>query len=152
MKKDFVKIAYDLAKEAHKGQQRKGGGDYFESHCVKVAEYAKVIARSMSMFDNIDIEIIEIVALLHDVVEDTDINLGDINKAFERHRYGHTIRNSIDILSRKSDQNYFDFILETKIDRHARIVKMADLQYNMSDLKEGTLKDKYRLALHVLKN
>ena len=48
-------------------------------------------------------------------------------------------------------ENYLDFILRAKGNEIARQVKIADIEDNMMSLKEGSLKDKYRLARYVLK-
>lgn len=69
-----VKKAYELAFEAHKGQKRETGDEYI-THPVAVAS----ILTEMGM----DTDCI-IAALLHDVVEDTEKSLQDIEKQFGR--------------------------------------------------------------------
>ena len=61
-----------------------------------------------------------------------------------------------------SGENYFDFIMRINNGDRSRedfcgafrvgmvSVKLADLEHNMSDLNEGSLKDKYRLAHYIL--
>ena len=86
--------------------------------------------------------------MLHDVIEDTEVNLEAISKAFPDIH----ILQALAKLTRHEGQTYFDFIKEV-IDNGsiiAKIVKIADIQHNMSDLKEGSLKDKYRFALDKL--
>jgi len=84
------------------------------------------------------------------VYEDTDATLEEIEELF-----GNSIRHGVDMLSNKNKvMTYFDFIMKF-VDRPwdwtSRIVKRADLTHNMSDLQEGSLKDKYRLAEYTLK-
>lgn len=69
---DFIILAYDYAKEAHKGQKRKSGEDYIE-HPLATA----IILAEMGM----DQDTI-IAGLLHDVPEDTDYSLVDVEKEF----------------------------------------------------------------------
>lgn len=66
----------------------------------------------------------------------------------------------VDALSKKEGETYFDFIMrihngdspyECGAFRVGMVaVKLADLRHNMSDLKEGSLKDKYRFAEYIL--
>ncbi|MBS3970585.1 MAG: bifunctional (p)ppGpp synthetase/guanosine-3',5'-bis(diphosphate) 3'-pyrophosphohydrolase, partial [Clostridia bacterium] len=60
---DLIEDAYEFAKEAHKGQQRRSGQEYI----VHPIEATKILA-------DLHMDVITIVAgLLHDVVEDTDV-------------------------------------------------------------------------------
>lgn len=56
----------------------------------------------------------------------------------------------IEILTRQKDETYFDFIMRIADDRQATVVKLCDLEDNMSDLEECSLKDKYRFAKYFL--
>jgi len=70
--KDLVRLAYDFADEAHKGQKRKNGNPYIE-HPLKTA-----ITLAQYHLDQDTI----IAGLLHDVPEDTEKTLKDIEKEF----------------------------------------------------------------------
>ena len=75
---DIAKIreAYEFAAEAHKGQVRKSGEPYIE-HPVAVAE----------ILVNMQMDVTSaMAALLHDVVEDTNVTLDDL-----RERFGETL-------------------------------------------------------------
>ena len=67
---DGIRIvkAFDLAKAAHKGQKRSSGEEYI-SHPLATAQILADL--------HVDEDTI-IAALLHDVVEDTDISLNEI--------------------------------------------------------------------------
>lgn len=60
----------------------------------------------------------------------------------------------VETLSKLPGENYFDFIMCVHNCGPFRVgaaaVKLADLEHNMSDLNEGSLKDKYRLAHYIL--
>jgi len=130
----YSEIAKQIATKAHKGQKRWDGKPYI-THPEAVAS-------------NFDDEVLKSIAWLHDVVEDTDIDLTTLAcKNFP----GYIIY-AIDKLTRKKDETYLDFILRVKTDENATAVKIADINHNLSDLKEGSLKDKYRLALYILEN
>ncbi|MDI9535280.1 MAG: HD domain-containing protein, partial [Bacteroidota bacterium] len=70
---DLVRKAFDLANEAHSKMRRKSGEPYF-THPIAVA---------MIVASEIGLGVKSIVsALLHDVVEDTDYTLNDIETLF----------------------------------------------------------------------
>jgi len=93
------------------------------------------------------------VAVLHDVVEDSEWTLDHLrNEGFPDH-----VLAAVDCLTRKSDEPYEDFIERVQINTLARTVKIADLEDNLdaSRLPELTDKDierirKYQKALTVL--
>jgi (p)ppGpp synthase/HD superfamily hydrolase len=88
------------------------------------------------------------VAVLHDVVEDTEVTLDDLSSEF-----GHVVVEAIDALSRRGKaERYVDFIARAKSNPISRMVKIADIEHNLTDLKPGSMRDKYELALHILKS
>lgn len=78
----LVKKSYLLAKESH-GNQKRHSGDLYFSHPVAVAE----ILTSLKL----DEESIA-TALLHDVVEDTDVSLKEIE-----HEFGYEVAKLVDV-------------------------------------------------------
>ena len=67
-----IRAAYDVAKTAHAGQKRKDGSPYV-THCVAAADIAADIGLDE---DSI------VAALLHDVIEDTNLKHEDIAHQF----------------------------------------------------------------------
>ena len=129
-----LKIAEQIAREVHKGQKRPIGNEDYITHPEAVA----------NSFEDIECKI---VAWLHDVLEDSELEFKDlIEKGIPYH-----LAQSIDYLTRKKDQNYKDYILQVSEDEIATKVKIADLKHNLSDLKNGNMRDKYILALYILK-
>ena len=59
---------------------------------------------------------------------------------------------SVVAITKRKGQNYLDYILQVKRSEIATAVKIEDLKHNLSDLKDGSMKDKYILALYILKN
>jgi len=86
------------------------------------------------------------VAYLHDTLEDTYLTDTDLLEA----GFSEEVVEAVRALTRKDGETYFDFILRVQLNPLAVKVKVADLEDNMSDLHEGSLKDKYRLAHFVL--
>ena len=131
---DMLIQVEEIAKEAHKGQKRWSGAEYW-THPAAVA---------LSFPD--DAYDYKIVAWLHDVLEDTEYTptmLLDLG--IPEHLVGAVMG-----MTKREGQNYYDFIIQVSKNKIATVVKIADINHNMSDLKEGSLKDKYRLAKHVL--
>ena len=83
-----------------------------------------------------------IVALLHDVIEDTDTTKEDIEREF-----GAEIAELVDLLTHKENEPYESYIERISTNYEASEVKKADLRHNMSiwRLKEFTDKDIDRL-------
>ena len=134
-------LAQRVAHEAHEGQLDKGGNPYI-NHPVEVAN-------SLESTEH------KIVALLHDILEDTDITIDDLKK------YGFTDRNikSVRILTTVSYISYEEYFSHVKTDCNAWMVKRADLKHNMhiSRIPDPTEKDlqrieKYKKALVFLED
>ena len=137
-KSKIVKKCKKLATHYHKGQIRKFGDDKGKPYIIHPQRIA-------SKFDD---EILKSVAWLHDVIEDTSVTpemLLELGVPDE-------IVYGVEGMSREYDETYLDFILRAKENLFACSVKIADIEDNMMSLKEGSLKDKYRMALYILEN
>ena len=92
-----------------------------------------------------------IVALLHDILEDTDIVYNDLLKVFSS--YNSDIVDDIFTLTRKSNQTYFEYIDKiTKSTKRAKIVKYYDILdhlHNKATLKPS-LEKRYLKAKELL--
>lgn len=118
-----------IATKAHEGVIDKGGNPY-------ILHPLRVMIKQTS-------EECRIVAVLHDVVEDTDISLTDLrNEGFSE-----DIILAVDALTRRSNESYMEFISRCKQDAMARLVKLADIEDNsdMSRIKNPTQRDYNRL-------
>ena len=130
-----MRLCYD----AHKGQTDKSGMPYV-FHPFHVAE---------QMTD----EVSTVVALLHDVLEDTPVTLAEL----ARYGFGEDITGPLMLLTRSKGTSYFDYIKEIKNDPVARAVKLADLTHNsnLARLEKVGEKDmerqrKYAQAIEIL--
>lgn len=101
-----------MASAAHCAQVDKGGLPY-------ILHPLRIMAKMGS-------EQARIVAVLHDVVEDTIISLEQIERAF-----GGEIAAAVDALTRRPDEPYMDFIDRAGAHPIALEVKLADVRDNM---------------------
>lgn len=131
--------AFSVASKAHKGQKDKAGRAYI-LHPVNVALRTKGIKQKT-------------VALLHDIVEDTNITLDDLKKL----GFDNEIVNAVAAITKKSGEKYENYLKRVKNNEIAKDVKIADLQHNsnLNRLKEITPKDiarkkKYQTAIEYL--
>lgn len=129
-----MKIAYD----AHNGQLDKSGVPYIY-HPIHLAERMKTEESC-------------VVALLHDVVEDTDVTMEQLEKEFPE-----TVIEALRLLTHDESVPYMDYVKGLKDNPIAREVKLADLHHNSDDtrLKNLTEKDikrnkKYQKAIEIL--
>jgi (p)ppGpp synthase/HD superfamily hydrolase len=136
-----TKKAMRLCYEAHQGQTDKSGMPYV-FHPIHVAE---------QMTD----EPSTIVALLHDVIEDTHYTLPDLEKmGFDRE-----VLDALALMTHSKNVPYLEYVAKLKGNPLARAVKLADLRHN-SDLSrldtvdESAKKrlEKYRAAIALLES
>ena len=124
---DTINKAYTFAEKAHKGQIRKSGLPYI-LHPVSVAYILVELGMDTTSI---------VAALLHDVVEDTDVTLDQVRKLF-----GKEITNIIDgvtkigkipLMSREEEQaeNLRKMLIAMENDVRVIIVKLADRLNNM---------------------
>ncbi len=135
---ELISTADALAKKAHAGQVDKSGVDYI-NHPRTVASFVKEPKEI-------------IVALLHDIIEDTDVTDKEIKQIF-----GAEICEAVVTMTHLENEDYFDYINRVKTNPLSTTVKIADLKHNMdlSRLTHITEKDlkrreKYQKALDIL--
>ncbi|MEG1611033.1 MAG: RelA/SpoT family protein [Alistipes sp.] len=127
---DFIKRAFFLAKEAHQGVRRRSGEPYL-LHPIAVAKI---------VIEEVGLGVKSVVAsLLHDVVEDTDYTVEDMERIF-----GHKIASMVDGLTKMSgvfnadtseQAEYFRKVLLTLSDDvRVILIKIADRLHNMRTL------------------
>ena len=128
-------LALKVATEAHAGQFDKSGVPYIE--------HPKTVA---AIFENDEIRYI--VALLHDVVEDTNITLDDLRKM----GFPEEVIEAVDILTKRKGEDYFQVYLKrVKQNSTTRDVKISDVYHNsmLSRLKTITGQDRRRHEKYV---
>lgn len=138
---DNTKKAMKLCFEAHKDQVDKSGMPYV-FHPFHVAEQMKD-------------EVTTIVALLHDVVEDTDYTLDDIAAM----GFGQDVVEALTLMTHDKSVPYLDYVAKIKDNPVARAVKLADLAHNSDPTRLYVINekarerlDKYQKAIAILKS
>lgn len=140
-----VSEAYALAEEAHSGQRR-ASGERFVTHAVEVATILAGLG--------LDTDAV-ISGLVHDVVEDTSVDLEEIDKRFGKGVA--TIVDGVTKISRiefhshteKQVENYRKLLLSMAKDARVILVKLADRLHNMRTLNALTEQQQTRIALET---
>lgn len=135
----MTKVALKLCFAAHKNQIDKSDMPYV-FHPFHLAE---------QMQD----EETTIVALLHDVIEDTDYSIEDLRKM----GFSERVLAAIALMTHAPEVSYMDYVAKIKTNPIAKAVKLADLRHNsdLSRLNEVTPQDearaeKYKKAIELL--
>src|SRR3989339_1295785 len=145
--KQLVAEAFEFAKNAHAGQKRKTGEDYFEHSVQTAAILAEIGMRSRTTA----------AALLHDVPEDTEFTLEDIRKKF-----GGEIAELVDGITKlgkfklRGDkkevqlENLRKIFLAMAEDIRVVLIKLADRLHNMRTLHALPPEKKERIARETM--
>ena len=143
---ELIKKAFKLSFEAHKNHFRASGESYF----VHPFEVAMIVAREIPL-DDVSI----ISALLHDVVEDTDISIEFIEQEF-----GKEIADIVDGVTKiggvfrgqniTQAENYRKLLLSMINDVRVILVKFADRLHNMRTLEYVSQHKQRRIATETL--
>ncbi len=111
---DLTERAMRLAYRAHDGQVDKAGVPYI-FHPIHLAEQMTT-------------EACVCVALLHDVVEDSDVTIEDIAAFFPAE-----VTEAVRLLTHDENVPYLDYIRALRANPLARTVKLADLAHNSDE-------------------
>jgi len=141
-----IQAAYHCARDAHEGQFRRSGEPYI-THPLAVAE----ILADMHM-DHQSL----MAALLHDVIEDTEVSKGTIEA-----RFGKTVADLVDGLSKiaqikfesrqeQQAENFRKMMLAMTQDIRVILVKLADRLHNMRTLTVLQPEKRRRIAKETL--
>jgi len=121
--------AVSIAAQAHCGQKDKAGSPY--------------LLHPLRMMMQMKSETAMIVAVLHDVVEDSDWTLEQLRER----GFSEEVLTAIDCVTNRTGENYEQFIERAQTNPIAREVKIADLEDNMNirRIDQITPKDSERL-------
>ncbi|MCL9769883.1 RelA/SpoT family protein [Flavobacterium sp. HXWNR69] len=130
--KKIIRKAFDVAVDAHKDQRRKSGEAYI-FHPIAVA---KIVARDIGLGATSIAA-----ALMHDVVEDTDITVQDIEKMFNP-KIAQLVEGLTKIAKVKTEQeisvqaeNFRKMLLTLNDDVRVILIKIADRLHNMQTME-----------------
>jgi hypothetical protein len=107
-----LETAIRIAVAAHAGQKEKGGAAY--------------ITHPLRLMAAMDCEEAKIVAVLHDVIEDTTVTIEDLR----REGFGEDVLTAVAIVTHRRHEPYADYVVRCKGNPVARQVKLADLVDN----------------------
>lgn len=132
--------AIALAVDAHAGQTDKAGATYIR-HPLRVMRQMETPQE-------------RVVAVLHDVIEDTEYTPAMIEDEFHEE-----IRDAVEALTKRDGESYSDFVERAAANDLAREVKIADIEDNMdltrlSEVSEKTVERqvKYHKARQQLRD
>lgn len=133
-------LAMRIACEAHNNQLDKGGFLYIH--------HPLFIAQQLHTENDV------VVALLHDVIEDTDMTIDDLKNL----GIPQECLDAIDLLSRKEDDVYIEYIQSLRHNKMACRVKRLDLLHNLDfrrllqDEKQESRLKRYSKALVMIES
>lgn len=136
----MLERAIEIAVEAHKGQIDKGGSPY--------------ILHPLRVMMSVDLELEKIVAVLHDVVEDSNWTFEDLLAE----GFSIEVIEALQSVTKESPDEDYDLFIQRAIHNPiGRKVKLADLRDNLdvtriTELAEKDLQriNKYKKALKIL--
>ncbi|MBI4645279.1 MAG: bifunctional (p)ppGpp synthetase/guanosine-3',5'-bis(diphosphate) 3'-pyrophosphohydrolase [Bacteroidia bacterium] len=144
--RQLIRKAFDFANEAHKNMKRKSGEPYF-IHPISVA---KIVAEEIGLGTTS-----VVCALLHDIVEDTDFTIEDIEQLFDA-----KIATIIDGLTKISHifdadsslqaENFRKMLITLSDDVRVIYIKLADRLHNMRTLSWLSREKQLRIAGETL--
>lgn len=124
-------LALRFIAEKHKGLKRYNGNPFI-IHPIRVSQ--EVVG-----------ETAKVIALLHDVIEDTDTTLDELKELF-----GEEVSSVVEVLTHRKGESYQDYILRVRENPVAIAVKIADISDNLSDSPSDNAIEKSAKALEVL--
>jgi len=132
---NMLEKAIELAVQYHKGQRDKAGHPY--------------ILHPLSVMANVNGVEFKIVAVLHDILEDTPLTEEELSEHFPEH-----IVRSVKAITKTKGDDYFDYLKRVKADQYAKTVKIADIKHNISAdrLRQLPEKDIQRLSAKYCKS
>ena len=136
---DLTKKALKISFNAHKDQTDKSGMPY--------------VYHPFHLAEQMDDEYSTCVALLHDVVEDTDISLDELSRVFPSE-----ITDAVALMTHDDNVPYLDYVVRIKQNPIATKVKLADLEHNSDltrldkiDVKAIERLEEYKKAMEILR-
>lgn len=121
----------EFARKAHGDQQRKYNKEPYIEHPKRVAEMVRSVPHTPEMI---------CAAYLHDVVEDTEVTIGEIKKRFGN-KIGSLVEELTDVYIKKNYQHLnrkkrkqLEVQRQAKISAEAKTIKLADVIDNTRDI------------------
>ncbi len=146
VEKKMIREAFELSMEAHKDMRRKSGEPYI-LHPIAVA---RIVSDEMGL-DATSV----VCALLHDVVEDTEVTLEEIERQFNKEVArivdGLTkISGIFDLNSSLQAENFRKLLLTLNDDIRVILIKLADRLHNMRTLDSLKREKQLKIASETM--
>lgn len=146
-----VEKAFVLAKEKHEGQMY-SNEPYFDFHIMGVVHNVIELLDFFGIGKGYIKDEMITVALLHDVVEDSDVTVEYIEDNF-----GSDVAFAVDAITKRDGEDYDDYLKRVDVNPLAKLVKLEDIRFNLGrvliEIAEGDknpklqrLKAKYEKA------
>lgn len=129
-----VHLARQIAEKAHAGQTRKDGKTPYIAHVERVAQKCNQTPITIA------------VAWLHDVVENTEETI----ESLKEKGLPDEVVNMVDVLTRKENQTYREYIEKVGEYDVSKNVKITDMIDNLMDDPTDSIKERYKKALQSL--
>lgn len=137
--------AFVISQLAHQNQKY-GEEDYFQAHILGVVMLVKNYLSNRNQLDTPKGLQIVIAAYLHDVIEDTEVTLDDLlalGMPME-------VYYMVNALTRRKGEEYLAYIRRAKANKGAKIIKVCDLNFNLSRNPKESLIQRYNDALDIM--
>ena len=150
-----VNISMMIAYYAHRKQYRENGNNYCSHAYSCMNLYRDFVGIKEDSYDCIDLDLmykynipfegVQEVALLHDVLEDTEVTLNEIEEMFNEFGYATYfelyIKRALVLITHDKSEGYEIYIDKMLVNPVASICKMMDLTDNMNMLGLASLQD-----------
>jgi len=123
-KTNDLETAIEIAIKEHKGQPDKAGSPYI-LHCLRVMLKGETLNE-------------QIVGVLHDTIEDTNVKAKDLQKA----GFTEEITDAIECLSKRENEEHRKYISRVLSNKLSIKVKLYDLEDNLNLLRLKEIKEK----------
>lgn len=117
--KTMIQVAHDMAELAHRGQKYDGAFDYLKFHVHGVCE------KYLTLFGSYG-DVGHVVAMLHDVVEDSSTTIEDVMNMF-----GFNVGDSVYAITKLKGEHRLDYLARCCANDIALKVKIADTLFNL---------------------
>lgn len=135
----LLEKAIALALEVHQGQEDRYGHPY--------------ILHPLHVMSQMETETEMVAAVLHDVIEDSQMTLDDLREA----GFPPDVLEAVDLMTHRPEDSYESYVRKLKPHPIARKIKLADLQHNMDvrrmdhvQPEDAQRLEKYRRAWEIL--
>ena len=135
---DVIEKAIAFATKAHEGQVDKVGAPYIL--------HPLAVMKSLSEYPHH----VQAAAVLHDVVEDCDVTVEELQKEFPQE-----VVTLVEAMTRGKEERYFDYIERVKHSgKEAVAIKLADIRHNMNPARRArdaeSMNQRYEKAIRIL--